>query len=115
MAIVVHTEQASLAGSTSTAVELYTKVGMGIDANTDQALGKTGLECTHQTVGPFLGQAIAFTARFVGIACGTVAPAMLVVTLVVDSAVEDAPAAVFDQAVALRLCGFSQRQGRQAQ
>ncbi|MNE12726.1 hypothetical protein D3C80_1055410 [compost metagenome] len=113
--VVIHPQQARFARAPAATVELHAQVGMGIDANTDQALGEAGLKGPHQTVGPFLGLAITFAARFVGIARGTVAPTVLVVALVEYAAVEDVPAAVFDKTAALRLRGVGQGQGRQPQ
>ncbi|MCY1436727.1 hypothetical protein D9M71_528590 [compost metagenome] len=109
MPIVIDREQARLARTPTATVELYAQVGVGIDPDTDQALGEAGLERAHQAVGPLFGLAVTFAARLVGIARGAVAPTMLVVALVEYAAVEDAPAAIFDKTVALRLGRVGQR------
>ncbi|MNR28402.1 hypothetical protein D3C85_1457260 [compost metagenome] len=83
---------------------------MGIHAHTDQALGETRLQGTHQPVSPFFGVAITLVTGFVGIARRVVAGAMTVLAMVVNGAIEYAPGAVLDKAVGLRLRRISQRE-----
>lgn len=83
MAVVVRTQQARLARKAA-AVELHALVGVGIDTDADQTLDESGLERAHQAIGPFFGLAVALAAWLVGVACTAVAPAVLVVALVID-------------------------------